>query len=375
METAYLEQFFAEDVQPLLDKNLEALEEDFIKNRLVWKEKMIQDYHKCWKKCCELQQEKTFSAGVLMFHVLRTRLLARDYRYKILLYDEEWYVGPYLEIGDMDVSCIFQYYDMLWDSLLKVYPKYFQRISELQVEQMMLRLIDYYHAYVVALLNYSLLDGLECKEFTLLNKADLFQIQAGEIMEPCDVIYIWEKEKKEYKKIAWLEKKLSQDYETGDFTKLNLEGLECKNLNLRFANFSGSNLEHASFWTDRFDGARFRKTNLQGAVLAFCMLSCADFQEANLENAYLEGCMCYTGKKDWNSWSDTGFWETDFRKANLSGANFSRAVLHGADFRGATLDKTDFTGATLYGSIFSKEEIANCNFSSEQLEQIVVSGL
>ena len=39
MEKAYMEQFFAEDVQPLLEKNLEALEEDFRKNRLVWKEK------------------------------------------------------------------------------------------------------------------------------------------------------------------------------------------------------------------------------------------------------------------------------------------------------------------------------------------------
>ena len=372
MNNVYLERFYEEEAEPLLNQVLSDLERDFMSNHSAWKKNMVMNFKSYWESIQMVQSKKECSAGVLMFLILRTRLLERDYRYKVVLYDEEWYVHPYEDVGDLDVSFIFCYFNQLWDMLLVKYAHYYNKITEIQIEQIMLRLIEPFHQYVVALLNQSLMDGLDLDAYNAVKKADIFQIQAGELMEPCDVVFIQERNKKTYQKVAWLEKKLDLEYCNGDLSNLEFDRLDCRALDLRYANFSYSIMKNASFWSCIMVGTRFRNADLSGALLAFCNLSNADFRDCNLENAYLEGCICYTGKKDWNQWSPTGFCETSFFNANLMRADFTRAVLHGADFRRAKLDGVKFDGASLLGSIFLKEDIPICKFTDDQIGQIFI---
>lgn len=355
MGTEILDEFYVKDVEPRLSKALEQVEEAFQAGRQKWRESFVDQFATICKKMKSLQEEKDMEIGFLMIHPLRTRLVAHDYRYQIWVYDEEWYVHEGYPVGDLDVSLVFQFYETMWKELEKEYPKYFGKLTEADVEQMMLYLLEEFHIYVTELLRYSLLDAIEQEAYEEIRKADIFHIECGEMLEPSDVIHIEDKKKRVVKLKKWLdEKKDDGSYCLADMSGLVFEKMMLQNLDLRYVDFRECNLEGAHLSICMFNGTKFRRANLRNANLMISIIAGADFTGADLTEANLTKCVAYMGKKFLNMWRKTGYTETSFRNCNLRKAKFVDAVLHGVDFRGADLTEADFTGASVSDCLFDK---------------------
>lgn len=372
MRESILDEFYEKEVEPRLDEMLEQLEISFQTNRHQWKQQLIPEFQNICRAAKKIQVEKSFPIGFLMIHPLRTRLLNRDYRYQAWIYDEEWYVHEGYPVGEVDVSFLFQYYDELWNQLQTVYSNYWGKVTEMDVEQIMLRLLDDFHVYVNELLRYSTPDAVETEEYLSLERADIFHVECGEMFEPCDVILIEDHKKRLAKVLKWLDKQEEGAYCFADFSGLVMKEIEYQTLDLRYADFRECDLTSSHLNVCMLNGTRFRYANLTHASLMISVIAGADFESANLEHANLSRCVAYMGKKFLNKWKKTGYTETSFRKANLYDVNFENAVLHGADFRGANLTQANFNGASLAGSIFDKSALSQCNFTKEQRKEIII---
>lgn len=367
-----LDEFYEKEVEPRLEQIKEELEQDFHVHHLEWIEQLKPKFEAI---CCvakNIQEKNHISIGYLMFHVLRTRLMEHDYRYQVVIYGEEFYAKEGFFVGDIDVSFIYQYYEKLWQVLLTEYKKYIGKITPMDIEQIMLRLLDEFHTYVVELLRCGLLDFLETTSYLMLEKASDFHIESGELMEPGNVIHMEQKEKSILKVLKWLDQKKEDAYCFSDFRGLHFQDVKFQGLDLRYVDFRESNLEGSHFSVCMFCGTKFRDCNMKRANLMISVIAGADFTRADLTGANLENCVSYTGKKILNNWKKVGYTHTSFRESNLTNTNFRGAVLHGVDFRESILTGADFTGASLFGSKFSKSSLAQCNLPEGQLEQIVV---
>lgn len=373
MAKNYLDEFYVSDVEPLLQELIDELEAQFQSEHCLLKNKCIIMVQELFRSCQKLLESKKQSVSFVMFHLLRFRMLNHDYRYQVNVYPREWYLKEGITIGDLDVSFAYHHFDCLWNQLLVKSRRFMGKLNEVAVERIMLRVLEPFHAYVVELLRYSLMDLLETEEFKTFNrKDDLFYIRAGEFYEPGDVIYIENKEKDIFKIQRWLQQSEKQAYCFSDFQGLDFAGQKLKNLDLRYVDFRNCKLENTDFSLSVLQGTKFRDANLRNSKFHISYIGGTDFTRADLSGTQFAQCIGYIGKKPMNEWKLVGFTETVFSGCNLENASFRGAVIQGADFTGAVIRKTDFQGTNLFQSRFSKDAVSECNFTKEQLEQILI---
>jgi uncharacterized protein YjbI with pentapeptide repeats len=164
----------------------------------------------------------------------------------------------------------------------------------------------------------------------------------------------WNAFRASYERDAWIQRGQS------DTRTWNLQGQSLKGLQLDAIDFTEVNLRYADLSGSSLNLAQFVNADLTGAVLDGCSLVKADFQRAtligtklmrgtNLEGvimgANLEGADLYRAKLD----------ASNLTQAILIGANLSRAslrdaILEGANLRAATATGADFDGACLTGA-------------------------
>tara|TARA_B100000963_G_C22543260_1_gene633233 strand:- start:124 stop:1065 length:942 start_codon:yes stop_codon:yes gene_type:complete len=144
--------------------------------------------------------------------------------------------------------------------------------------------------------------------------------------------------------------KLSRtDMRYSNFSGADLRGTDLRVAKLNDADFSGANLDK----TTRFDkNTDFNRANLSGADLSGRGMIGFKFSRTNLSGADLEG----TNLSDADL-RVTNLSNADLSGANLSGARFdntnlSGADLSGADLSGADLRELNLNGANLNGAIF-----------------------
>lgn len=131
----------------------------------------------------------------------------------------------------------------------------------------------------------------------------------------------------------WLETD-EKEGECADFIKLNLEGYDFSNMDLSRANFYGANLRKT----------KFRNSKLVGTILINADIGFhSDFEGADMTDVQAIGI-------------------------NSIGANFKNTVLNGADFYRAVLWDTDFKNAKMseFGS-FICSDVADCDFRKADL--------
>ena len=132
----------------------------------------------------------------------------------------------------------------------------------------------------------------------------------------------------------------------GDFSNLNLKGVNFRGLDLSYCQFQRSNLEQA---------------NLGGANLSFTNLSFADLQQANLGGATIIEANLTNANL-----SRTKLGATNFFKSNLSNVNFAEAGLTGANLNKAILNNANLGGATLLSlQHLDKIDLSNTIFESK----------
>lgn len=367
-----LEQFYEKEVTPLLEETLQQLEADFQQH----KDELKVDFLESFKTICQqikgIQEREHMPIGFMMYNLLRTRLLQKRYTYSVRVYDETWYLKEGISVGDWDVSFFYQYVESFWQRLLKQAQKYVMKISVLDVERIVLNELETFHDYVVELMRYSIIDAVELETYLALEKANVFRIQAGEFYEPCEAVHIEKVEKNELKLKNWLKKNERKSYCFEDFTHLNLSGFQCTNMDLRYTDFRGSNLEDVALRGSVLVGAKFKNCQMKKADLMACMLQNATFEQADLTGANFSFCVAFTGKSEATPWKKIGFTGTSFKDSHLQGAHFKGATLCGVDFTGADLTDANFEEAQLYSSQFTRKQLEVCHLTAKQLEQIKI---
>lgn len=368
MREQTLEQFYEKDAIPALDDALGHLEQEFQKTRLEQKKKFTDCFRGICTNTAQLRGES--KTGFLIFHLMRTKILNHQYSYPVISYDKEWYANKEIMVGELDVSCYYKHYEDLWKRLSRESRKYIDQFCEPDIEQLMLKLLDPFHKYVVELMRYSLLDALETEEYMALRKEDHFEIQSGEYFEPGDLIHLEQESKDRFDVLTTIKQTNDQSCCFQDFKNLDLSNLISRQKDYRYTDFRNSDLQDIDFTNSLLIGTKFKNCSMKHANLMISMIHDACFDQADLTGSNLQYCTTFIGKNKANAWKNTGFTGTSFRHTCLAHTDFSGATIHGADFEGADLTGTVFEGATLYHSRFNKEQLNQCSFTSQQLEQI-----
>lgn len=147
-----------------------------------------------------------------------------------------------------------------------------------------------------------------------------------------------------------------------EYKCLDLTALELTNMNMRFWDFSGSNLDSSRFDESVISGSCFRysilsdatflstvadRTNFNNADVSHADFSGAQLTASDFGNAVLEGTVFELANLEAAYFTDTVLHHTIFSNACLCAANFDNAILNGTDFRDADLTRADFTNVDI----------------------------
>lgn len=165
-----------------------------------------------------------------------------------------------------------------------------------------------------------------------------------------------------------------------EYRILDLAALELSNMDLRFWDFSGANLDSSRFDESVISGSEFRYSNLSDATFLSSIADRSDFSDANLsgtdfsgaqlavsnfEKATLEGTVFELANLEGAYFNDTVLHHTVFSHACLCAANFDETVLEGTDFSNADLTRADFTNVDIQGAKWD-----NCIMESTILRNV-----
>jgi uncharacterized protein YjbI with pentapeptide repeats len=158
----------------------------------------------------------------------------------------------------------------------------------------------------------------------------------------------------------------------GSPDKLELIGLNLREINLVGFNLEGVNLSEANLFGAILSGANLsravlRNTNLFGAVLSGVILSHAVLSCANLSKAILN----IADLRQANL-SEANFWGADLKQANLSQALLYRADLREANLFGADLWGADLRNAKLFRADLRQADLREANLFEADLRQTIL---
>lgn len=355
-------------VRPRVTDMLYQMESVFQQEKKQFCVRFVKEFQSA---CYYQRKQKTeMECAYITLEFLRTRLCRQDYRYRIVFFGEDWYLGKENQAGMADLSEIFSLYHKLERELKEDAKQYMGKISSLEVENITVQYLPFFQEYAKELIRYGIQEATEQEEFRVLNKAKELQIRVGECLEPGDLIYMEQKEKDQEKLLNWLGENDKEAYCYQDFRGMDFAGCHIQAHDLRNCDFRDSNLEGADLSLGRMCGAWFVRSRLKGACLSGSILHGADFRKADLRKARMEKTFMYDGKKPGVGWRLVGYPEGSFVEADLREASFRECIYCGADFRGARLEGANFEGAQLYRCHFTDEQKAALILTEEQRAQI-----
>ena len=125
-------------------------------------------------------------------------------------------------------------------------------------------------------------------------------------------------------------------------------------LNLRWADFSNSQMDYLVLLFSNFRGCYMKNASMKNVFMRGSNLSRANLDCVNFQNAYLK--------------------MTDFSNSSLVEANLDNAVLSYANFYAADLNSAIFSNSFLEGANFSFSNLMNTDFSNAKLFDVKFEG-
>ena len=191
------------------------------------------------------------------------------------------------------------------------------------------------------------------------------------------------------------------NYDDGDFSGANLDGVYFGTRSFRGADFTNASLvdarvEGSSDWTGAtlrnadltgfgstkvgnnygvsiFVNVDFRGATFTGAIfsnndLSGALMDGVDFSVASGANSLIKmpGASLVGADFSGFNWMD-GLGRSDFSLANLTNANFSATKMHASDFNGADLTGADLTGTNINGSTLIGANLTNVDFTGASI--------
>lgn len=174
----------------------------------------------------------------------------------------------------------------------------------------------------------------------------------------------------------------------GNFSNMDLTGIDFSGMDLRGANFNKALLECANLSRCNLDNANFqgavlarvellqsslRGCNFSGANLALAKCQGSDFcsarfAETQLQNALFDECIFDNAILDSLILREISLIRCQFRQAVLDGCIFMELTLAEPDFSHAQLYKCSFLQSVLEGAVFNQATLESCSLVQTRVE-------
>ncbi len=159
--------------------------------------------------------------------------------------------------------------------------------------------------------------------------------------------------------------------------RADFKGIYFGNMDLRYINFTESNLSKTDFKYSIMKNAYLHHVNLQDAELnnadlshaklVYSNLRYADFRGANLQDAELRDSSLSGACFDKADLRNTTLKEVELKGANLNGVDLRNAKLNGICLKGVKLRGAKLQNASLYGADLSKADLRNADLREANL--------
>lgn len=362
------EHFYNNYFEPILKETFEKVEQDFQDNIQKYKEEFISNFIEISKKINS--DYKNIKVSYLSYNLMLTKIINNDYKYNIYIYDKDWYLKGDIKIGEYNVDYIYKYYKEMWDKLLKEARGYVFKINSTDISNIMIKIIDKFHNYIVSVMRNSIVELTEILEYEKLNKENVFNIYTGKFYDVYDLIYTENSEKNIIKIKRWLSKKLEEEYCNEDFRDLDLNNFNLERCDLRGGDFRKSSLQEVDLSYSILNGAKFKDSDLRNSNIISSFLSEVNFENADLSGSKMTYSMVCKGKI--NELVEVGYLETNLKNTNLTDVDFRNSVFEGLDFSSSVIKNTNFEECKFKDCIFKKEQLEELNLTLEQMKEIKI---
>ncbi|MFW5436758.1 pentapeptide repeat-containing protein [Paenibacillus apiarius] len=346
--------------QPALAEQVSALEHFFRQHQ----ERLAVEFAEPFRDICiritamQQRQEKA-PIGFIHYSMLRTSVLEGTHTYLIEAYSDQWY---------WDTDECYARYDAGWalqgaSSLIEILEErrkmYMGVLHPADAEHMVLQHIGYFTQFVTALMRMAMPQAVKLPEYRNVEKAERLRVRIGEFTDKSEDVYVEDRiQKKEREAIRLLtqQKESVCAYET--FAGIQLPHIVVEAIDLRYSDFSGSDLTAAVFRACTLIGTNWNGALLHRADFSYSLLCDADFRGCDLRAALF----VHTDGQGMEAGLD--------RMPGLLGVRFAYADLEGADFTHARLYGADFQGANLRNAVFLLQDRERYRFSEGQIASI-----
>lgn len=310
------------------------------------------------------------SVSIMMLQFLRTDLLERRYRYRIVFYGAEWYLEDSFTAGEINTEAVFCHYHEMENRLLLKAGQYKDLVTRASIRHHVNILTGLFSGYIRELILYSITQATETEAYIQLKKEKQFQIRVGELMEPGDLIYQEQEEKNQDLILRQLTFGENKEFHLQDYKGLDFSGLSLQGYDFSYTDFRDCNLEGARLDFCRLAGVKMGSATMNNCCIRGSMLHDADFTGSDLREADLSYSISFTGKDIDTDWRLTGYAGGSFRDTDLRGASLVGCVFCGLDFRQTRLTGADFREAGLFQCRMKREQAEEVKLSKEQMRQI-----
>ncbi|BCJ92694.1 hypothetical protein acsn021_02630 [Anaerocolumna cellulosilytica] len=253
-----LEKFYINEVETRLSNIRKEIEQELDEKSAEWKEQFLLEFKVLCKRIDQYCVEKSYEPFYLIFHLLRTRILEHNYQYEVKIYNEDWYLEDGIYVGDFNVAFIYHQFEKLWKQLMCERLRYVRKISEADIQFIILETVGEFHQYILRFLRENIIEAISTEEYKSLTKGNRFVIKTGEYLEIGDFIFVEENNKDYVKLVQWLDEHKEGDvYTFEDFSGIVIKDKQYTNMDLRYVNFSGARFENVTFHNCKLEGARF----------------------------------------------------------------------------------------------------------------------
>lgn len=304
------------------------------------------------------QKKKLGKLSYLEYTLLRTNLIRHQTLAEVRVYDDHWYFDAgQLAVADFDCSFFLHKYQELWDELMSARKRFPGTGPAQETTAFLLSCASQFYKYIVSALRFSILPCTDKEPFLSIQRAEEFEINAGEYMAYTEAVYKENHRRTSKETLEWFAMREEYEYAFEDFTGLDFSNADLSEIDLRYADLRRTSLNNTDFQDSMLFGTRFCDASMHHADLRYCLLHESDFTGADLTNARFTAAKAYRGVPDRTRWSITGYRSVSFRNANLTHADFTQTDIEDADFTGAIMDGTRIDRQQLYQFALSPAQL------------------
>lgn len=148
-----------------------------------------------------------------------------------------------------------------------------------------------------------------------------------------------------------------------ELIKIQNLGIDLRNRDLSYANFSESKFPSANF-----SGAKLKKTNFRGSILQNAQFINSKIRHTLFDNADLQSSKFLNLEIKNASFINSKLQNTMINNVKISDSNFSSSSMNGVLFVKTGISRTKFLSTYLQGSVLISSTIVDSNFANSDLK-------